>query len=149
MNHFNPDYRQLTDHIEAAELAYSTAEAHGILVGMLCGGSSNWQRVLLEDAAPDAIATRECISELEKLFLFTAEELRSGQIPLQLMLPDEHASIAQRAAAIRDWSQGFLFGFGLGGQQESQLMNGDIGEALRDFTEIARMNIEDFGELQE
>jgi len=149
MNDFAPNYEQLSDHIEAARLAYSAAEIHGILSGMLCSGSAYWQRVLLEDADPRLDPTQDCISELENLYLFTAEEFRSGQIPLTLLLPDEQASIAQRATAIRDWSQGFLFGFGLGGEQKPQQLSGDIGEALRDFTEIARMNIEDFGELQE
>jgi uncharacterized protein YgfB (UPF0149 family) len=149
MNDFAPNYEQLGDSIEAARLAYSAAEIHGILSGMLCSGSAHWQRVLLEDVDTGNEDTQECVSELEKLFLFTAEELRSGQIPLTLMLPDEQASIAQRATAIRDWSQGFLFGFGLGGERQPHQMQGDIGEALRDFTEIARMNIEDFGELQE
>ncbi|WP_456379730.1 UPF0149 family protein [Thiolapillus sp.] len=149
MNDFTPDYAHLADHIEAARLAYSAPEIHGILTGMLCGRSGNWQQILLEETDPDDPLVQECASGLENLLLFTAQELRSGQIPLYLMLPDEQASIAQRAAAIRDWAQGFLFGFGLGGEQQPQLLNSDAGEALGDFAEIARMNAEDFGELQE
>lgn len=149
MNDFTPDYRQLTDCIEAARLEYSAAETHGTLAGMLCGRTGNWQQVLLAETDPADPQVQECASRLENLLLFTAEELHSGQIPLQLMLPDEQASAAERASAIRDWSQGFLFGFGLAGEQKQQLLNGDAGEALQDFAEIARMNVENFGQLQD
>ncbi len=149
MNDFTPDYAQLADHIEAARLAYSAAEIHGALTGMLCGRTGNWRQILLEETDLDDPQVQECISGLENLLLFTAKELRSGQVPLCLMLPDEQASISQRAAAIRDWVQGFLFGFGLGGEQKQQLLDSSTGEALGDFAEIARMNVEDFGELQE
>lgn len=149
MNDFTPDYRQLADCIEAARLEYSAAEIHGILAGMLCGRTGSWQQILLAETDPADPQVQECASRLENLLLFTAEELRSGQIPLQLMLPDEQASVTERAGAIRDWSQGFLFGFGLAGEQKQQLLNSDAGEALQDFTEIARMNVENFGKLQE
>ena len=92
---------------------------------------------------------QDCATEVENLLLFSAEELRSGNIPLQLMLPGEDAPVAERATAIRDWSQGFLFGFGLAGEQKQQLLNSDAGEALQDFAEIARMNVQNFGELKE
>ncbi|WP_456415802.1 UPF0149 family protein [Thiolapillus sp.] len=149
MNDSTPDYRRLTDHIEAAGLEYSAAETHGILNGMLCGKCGNWQQILLEETDPADPQVQECAAELEGLLLFTAEELRAGRFPLQLMLPGEQASIAERATAIRDWAQGFLYGFGLAGEQKQQLLNSNAGEALQDFAEIARMNVEDFGELQE
>lgn len=149
MNDFIPDYRNLADSIEAAGLAYAAAEVHGILTGMLCGRVSDWQQVLLSDVNPEDPQVQVCTTDIENLLLFTAEELRCGHIPLHLMLPDEQASIAERAAALRDWSEGYLFGFGLGGKQKQQLMDSDAGEALGDFSEIVRMNVEDFGELQE
>jgi len=149
MNSFEPDYEQLANCIENADLAYSAAEIHGILSGMLCGRNLHWQQVLLEDVDANSIAAQECISELENLFLFTTRELHSGQTPIRLMLPDEQSSVAQRAAAIRDWSQGFLFGFGLSGERKRNLLEAEVGEALQDFTEIARMNLDDFRELQE
>lgn len=149
MNEFNPDYRQLTDHVEAARLGYSAAEIHGILAGMLCGRAANWQQILFEEVDPEDAQVQDCTTEVENLLLFSAEELRSGNIPLQLMLPEEDAPVAERATAIRDWSQGFLFGFGLAGEQKQQLLNSDAGEALQDFAEIARMNVQNFGELKE
>lgn len=149
MDDFTPDYRQLAAQVEKAALPFTIAETHGILTGMLCGRTPGWQQVLLEEADRDDAQAQECISDLEQLLLFTARELRSGTIPLHLMLPDEQASLAERATALRDWSQGFLFGFGLAGEQKKQLLNSDAGEALNDFAEISRMNVEDFGELQE
>lgn len=149
MNDFTPDYRHLADQIDSAGLDYSAAEIHGILAGMLCGRAANWQQILFEEVDPEDAWVQSCAEEVENLLLFTAEELRSGNIPLQLMLPEEDAPVAERAAAIRDWSQGFLFGFGLAGEQKQQLLDSDADEALQDFTEIARMNVEDFGERRE
>ncbi len=151
MNDFTPEYRHLADQIEAAGLDYTAAEIHGILAGMLCGRAANWRQVLMEETDPEDPQVQHCAADIENLLLFTAEELHSGTIPLRLMLPEEDASVAERAAAIRDWSQCFLFlfGFGLAGEQEQQLLNSDAGEVLQDFSEISRMNVEDFGELQE
>ncbi|WP_456405430.1 UPF0149 family protein [Thiolapillus sp.] len=149
MNDFTPDYRYFADCVEAAGLDYSAAEVHGILAGMLCGRVADWRKMLLEETNPEDPQVQTCTTAIENLLLFSAEELRNGQIPLHLMLPDEQSSIAERASAIRDWSQGFLFGFGLAGEQKQNLLNSDAGEALQDFAEIARMNLEDFGEHQE
>jgi uncharacterized protein YgfB (UPF0149 family) len=149
MNEYTPDYQTLWDKIGAADLAYSPAETHGILTGMLCARTGNWREVLRDQLDEENPDVRECLDELDKLWLHTATELHDGQMPLSLMLPGENAPVNERALALRDWAQGFLYGFGLGGEQQQNLMSSDAGEALRDFSEISRMDVETFGDHEE
>ena len=149
MNAYNPDYQTLWDRLGAAGLSYSPAETHGILTGMLCAKARNWRQVLCDPMDEESPEAQECLEELENLWMHTATELRDGQMPLTLMLPGEDAPIKERALALRDWAQGFLYGFGLGGEQQQDLLNSDAGEALRDFSEIARMDVEEFGDHDE
>lgn len=149
MNAYNPDYQTLWDRLGAAGLPYSPAETHGILTGMLCAKARNWRQVLCDPMHEESPEAQECLEELENLWMHTATELRDGQMPLTLMLPGEEAPIKERALALRDWAQGFLYGFGLGGEQQQDLLNSDAGEALRDFSEIARMDVEEFGDHDE
>ncbi|BAO43088.1 UPF0149 family protein [Thiolapillus brandeum] len=149
MNAYNPDYQTLWDRLGAAGLAYSPAETHGILTGMLCTRNRNWRQVLCDPMDEESPEVHACLEELENLWIHTATELRDGQMPLTLMLPGEDAPINERALALRDWAQGFLYGFGLGGEQQQDLLNSDAGEALRDFSEIARMDVEEFGDHDE
>ncbi|WP_457673690.1 UPF0149 family protein [Thiolapillus sp.] len=149
MNDYTPEYQTLWDRIGGAGLAWSPAETHGILTGMLCARADNWRDILCDQLDRENPDVQDCEEELDKLWLHTATELRDGQMPLTLMLPGEAAPIKERALALRDWAQGFLYGFGLGGEQRQELMSSDAGEALRDFSEISRMDVEEFGDHEE
>ena len=146
---YEPDYQQLQQHLESVAAEYSAAEAHGVQTGMLCGRLSNWQEIILDEQNQADTEVRNTMAELDALWLLTAEQLRTGQIPLTLMLPDEDNSIIDRAAALRDWAQGFLYGFGLAGVQKKDLMSSDAGEALQDFAQISQLDLEEFGDQQE
>jgi len=149
MNEYTPNYQTLRDRTGAAGLAYSAAETHGILTGMLCARTGNWREAVCDQLDVETADARECLEELDNLWLHTATELRDGRMPLTLMLPAETMPVNERALALRDWAQGFLYGFGLGGEQQQELMNSDAGEALRDFSEIARMDLEIFADDEE
>jgi uncharacterized protein YgfB (UPF0149 family) len=149
MNDYSPDYQTLWDHLGAAGLSYSPAEIHGMLAGMLCAKTKGWRKLLCDQLDEDSPEGQQCLEELDKLWIHSATELHDGQMPLTLMLPGENAPVNERALALRDWAQGFLYGFGLGGEQQPSLMHSDAGEALRDFSEIARMDAEEFGDHEE
>lgn len=149
MDEYTPNYQTLWDKIGAANLAYPPAETHGILTGMLCARVSNWREILCEQLDAEIPDVQDCLDELDRLWLHTAGELRDGLMPLSLMLPGETAPVNERTLALRDWTQGFLYGFGLGGEQRQNFMNSDAGEALRDFSEISRMDVAAFGDHEE
>jgi uncharacterized protein YgfB (UPF0149 family) len=54
------------------------------------------------------------------------------QMHLSLLLPENIAVDPARLAALRDWCQGFLFGFGLGGEAAAARLSAQGRELLRD-----------------
>ena len=45
--------------------------------------------------------------------------LRGDEMEFELLLPDDDAPLEQRATALSQWCQGFLYGFGTGGSRAS------------------------------
>jgi uncharacterized protein YgfB (UPF0149 family) len=67
--------------------------------------------------------------------------MRDLNFGLQLFLPPAGLEGYDTAAALRDWAQGFLYGFGLAGKASaSQRLSAEGQEALRDFYEIGHMD---------
>ena len=137
-------HARLDAQLRDAGLPYSAAEAHGILCGLTCAGVANWQEALLDEAAPP-----ELVEHLQAHFDQCQAELEARRMPVELLLPDDEQPVAVRATALRDWCQGFLYGFGLGGRLPEGFEQSEAGEALRDFGEIARMDLGDFGDDQQ
>ncbi len=149
MSAFRPDHARLEKLLGAAGAEQSAAEAHGMLCGMQCAGLDDWRPALLEDADENDLLAREAADELQALWELLERELDEHRMPLQLLLPADDRPVVERATALRDWAQGFLYGFGLGGAQKPELLRGQAGEALRDFSEIARMDLSEFGQAEE
>lgn len=145
MTRFNMDHAEMERLLQSAGVEQSAAEVHGMLYGMICAGVPDWQAKLLSDNEPEP----SIVDQLTRLQEATAGELQQRQMPLHLLLPEDERPAQERATAVRDWVQGFLYGFGLGGQQPQSLLESDAGEALRDFSEIARMDLEEFNEEQQ
>jgi uncharacterized protein len=54
------------------------------------------------------------------------------------MLPDDEQPLNGRANALALWCTGFLYGLGAGQISDLEGLVGDVGEIVRDFTEISR-----------
>ena len=80
------------------------------------------------------------ISEIvfDSLFNQTCQQLLEPEFALNLLLPDDQAPINDRGAALINWVQGFMLGFGLH-QQDLMQCSDDVKEALEDFSDISRM----------
>ena len=59
-----------------------------------------------------------------------------------LLLPEDAQSIDERATALAQWCQGFLYGLGSGAVQDAGSLPGDVGEIVRDLTEISRVGVD-------
>jgi uncharacterized protein YgfB (UPF0149 family) len=77
---------------------------------------------------------------LESLFEDSLEAWNDSQLSLELLLPDDEASLKDRAEALVAWCQGFLYGLGLTGTSLDQL-SGEAREGLNDLGEITRLNL--------
>jgi uncharacterized protein YgfB (UPF0149 family) len=137
-----PSYRRIQQLADGSENRSSAAEIHGILAGMLCANirltCEQWLLVLF-DKEPGSLngANREL---LRRLFEATRKELDAPDLALELLLPDEGSGLAERARALGEWCQGFLFGLGQGGGQRD--WSGESYEVLQDFVEISRIEPE-------
>lgn len=141
-----PAYPRLARQLAGADVDASPAEAHGIAVGLLCAGAADsyalWERELLEGGGEGNVLTEECRRSLHSLHDATVAELDDGEMGLVLLLPDDDRPLAERADALRDWCAGFLYGLGIAGISPDRTLSDEGREALRDFTELTRLDAE-------
>ena len=153
MNENYPSYKEMTRQFENAGLNISVAEVHGLVCGLLCGNAPDmeqlWRETIFEDQDVTQEALAESLERVKQMIDRAERQFSARDSVLDLMLPEETQPVAVRAAALRDWVQGFLYGFGLAGKQPESLFSEDAGEAIRDFGEISRMDTSEFDEGDE
>jgi len=123
------------------DAAVQAAEAHGVLAGMMCAageaGLAEWWSHIREDesqvAAPGPV--RELHAE-------TVASLADVTGTFDLMLPDDEESLEERAEALHDWCQGFLYGYGVAGGRDPGQLPEEAAEVLRDIGQFAQTNFD-------
>lgn len=118
------------------------AEAHGTLVGSLCASScslGDW----LAEILPDGRANDSAADSLREVFESTSGALVDGAMAFAPLLPTDDAPIGDRALALGEWCQGFLYGLGSGvAVPDASKLPGETAEVLRDMTEITRVDVD-------
>ncbi len=130
--------RVLTDERALAD----AAEAHGTLAGALCAGGGYRFEDWLHEILPEGRAQPLGAATLRELYTETAGSLRAPDMEFDLLLPEEAQAIDARATALAQWCQGFLYGLGSGAVQDAGSLPGDVGEIVRDLTEISRVGVD-------
>jgi len=126
--------------LAAAGQSISPAELHGLLLGRTCAGAGfeaePWLGAAAEllDSAPDE-RLRQALTGLQAM---VRSELEGGELSLVLLLPDDESPLAERTAALGQWCQGFLAGFGLTARQGA--LSAEASEVLQDLAAIARID---------
>lgn len=126
------------------------AESHGCLCGALCVWAEYTMDQWLEEIVPEE-ASGELAPEreaLKVLFEDTVKALRGDAMEFQPLLPSDETGLQERANALSQWCQGFLYGFGTGAPPDSEEMPANIDEILRDLTQIGRATV-DLAEVEE
>lgn len=147
------DYYELDAELKRVDAVASTAEAHGIMAGQLCGGLKldglMWLRQFLigvgvkREPAEDQ---RQWFYEFHRL---SSEQLQSIEMDFVPLLPDDSEPVPARLDAIGDWASGFLAGFGTSGNDfTDSKIPPDLQSALRDLTEISKIDIDVDDELE-
>jgi uncharacterized protein YgfB (UPF0149 family) len=139
-------YARLARQLAAAEVDATPAEVHGTVAGLLCAGvPDSFERSegeLLEEAVEGNVLAEECRRSLRALHDATAAALDDPDMGLSLLLPDDDRPLAERAGALRDWCEGFLYGLGIAGISTEQGLSAEGREALRDIAELTRLDAE-------
>ncbi len=119
------------------------AESHGCLCGALCITTQysldRWLDEIIPEEEERAQADRQALG---LLFADTLQALRGGEMDFELLLPDDETPLESRAAALSQWCQGFLYGFGIGQPSKLAQLPATVDEVLRDLTHIGRATVE-------
>ena len=75
---------------------------------------------------------------IERVFTATATSFGEQGMEFEPLLPDDEEPLNGRANALALWCTGFLYGLGTGQISDLEGLNGEVGEIVRDFTEISR-----------
>lgn len=117
----------------------SPAELHGLLLGRSCAGSGfeagSWlvdATELLGSEPPENV--RQALIGLQEM---VRGELTGDDVTVVLLLPSDEAPLAERAAALGQWCQGFLGGFGL--TSGDTALSAEAMEVLQDLSAIAQV----------
>ena len=137
-------FKDFEDVLGGAGSLADAAEAHGSLCGALCSMSPYKMQDWVNEILPDGAAlSEESAAMLERVFTATATSFGEQGMEFEPLLPDDDSPLNGRANALALWCTGFLYGLGTGHISDLEALNGDVGEIVRDFTEISRATGDD------
>ena len=137
-------FKDFEDVLATAGSLADAAEAHGSLCGALCSMSPYKMQDWVNEILPDGAAlSDEAAAMIEKVFTATATSFGEQGMEFEPLLPDDEQPLNGRANALALWCTGFLYGLGTGHISDLEALNGDVGEIVRDFTEISRATGDD------
>jgi uncharacterized protein len=137
-------FKDFEDVLAAAGSLADAAEAHGSLCGALCSMSPYKMQDWVNEILPDGAAlSDESAAMLERVFTATATSFGEQGMEFEPLLPDDEQPLNGRANALALWCTGFLYGLGTGQIADLGALRGDVGEIVRDFTEISRASGDD------
>ncbi len=137
-------FKDFEDVLATAGSLADAAEAHGSLCGALCSMSPYKMQDWVNEILPDGAAlSEESAAMIERVFSATATSFGEQGMEFEPLLPDDEQPLNGRANALALWCTGFLYGLGTGHISDLEALSGDVGEIVRDFTEISRATGDD------
>jgi uncharacterized protein len=137
-------FKDFEDVLATAGSLADAAEAHGSLCGALCSMSPYKMQDWVNEILPDGAAlSDESSAMIERVFTATATSFGEQGMEFEPLLPDDEQPLNGRANALALWCTGFLYGLGTGHISDLEALSGDVGEIVRDFTEISRATGDD------
>ncbi|MBV6424443.1 MAG: hypothetical protein NAOJABEB_02254 [Steroidobacteraceae bacterium] len=137
-----PGYAELQRILGDAQGLTDAAEAHGTLTGALCAAGSyrldDWLGEILPDGRVDTMTRESC----RACFDATAQSLGGVDMDFEVLLPGDEQPIDARATALGQWCQGFLYGLGTSAIDDVTRLPGEVGEIVRDLSEITRIGVD-------
>lgn len=142
------DYSEIQQALHGAHALAQAAEAHGTLAGGLCATVAYRFEDWLAEILPEGQAGPHATEALRELFESTAGALSAAQMEFNPLLPEDAEPIDARATALGLWCQGFLYGLGASPINDATQLPGDLGEIVRDLTEITRVGVDSAESLE-
>lgn len=136
-------FAEVSAALERAASPMGAAGGHGFLTGLLCvmpaASRDQWQAELLADAEPGDLLAADCGELLEDLAVATRGRLASPELGFSPLLPAEARPLAERARALAEWCDGFLYGIGFAGYDTAAARSEEEREFVADLGEITRL----------
>jgi uncharacterized protein len=136
------DYTEIQRVLTEERSLADAAEAHGTLAGCLCAAVGYRFEDWLLEILPEGHADPLSKETLRGLYVDTAGSLEGREMEFELLLPVDEEPIDARTAALAQWCQGFLYGLGTSVVQDESGLPGDLGEIVRDLTEITHVAVD-------
>lgn len=140
------NYEHVERQLASADVELSGAEVHGILCGLLCSGHEDaqvcWSGELLSGQDEGDLLLTECRNTLDQMYRETSIAIDGPGLGFTVFLPDDEKPVQQRGQAVSNWCQGFLYGVGLSGIDPEAQLSEETREALNDFSEISRLDVD-------
>jgi uncharacterized protein YgfB (UPF0149 family) len=143
-----PSLQEIALESQSAGLATDPSELHGGLCGWLAGGGRNAPDWIAAVMADESLAPETPGGALSRMRAATAAQFADRDFDLQLLLPDDDASLAQRSGALFAWCRGFLGGFGLAAGRAPPLSD-EGRESLGDLARFAAATAQDDGDQED
>ena len=123
------------------------AELHGYAAGFVSVGG----RISADAWLKHCIDLLDCETPgpeqseaLYAVYSAALDGMESGEMSLDLLLPDDEFDLDQRIASLGQWCQGYLTGFAMAGKQKSvdkqNAYSADLTEAISDIAAIAQVS---------
>ena len=134
--------------LAAAGSLADAAEAHGSLCGALCSMSPYKMQDWVNEILPDGAAlSDESAAMIERVFAATATSFGEQGMEFEPLLPDDEQPLNGRAQCACIMVHGLsVWPRYRAISRTSKRSNGDVGEIVRDFTEISRATGDDADE---
>jgi hypothetical protein len=129
--------RSLADSHALAE----PAEAHGTLAGALCAQVPYRLEDWLAEILPEGRRS-DADPVLQAVYDWTVAALAGRDMDFELVIPEDDRPIRERTQALTLWCTGFLYGLGSNGAADPQRLPGELGEIVRDLTEITHADVD-------
>jgi len=143
--HF-PEYQPFVDIISPLALPISASELHGVMCGYLCASASSqaegYLRALLVNEQKNEAMQRTATLAIYGLFHYSQQQINTMDFAFQMLLPDEHEPLIERARAFSEWCQGFTEGLTMSEISYDQLLEEESREALQHMVEFAELDCE-------
>ena len=141
-------YDELNRQLIQNKIGITAAELHGFLSGLLAGGNydESW-KVLAQDMLNDGQKIADPLNkEIEKLYHLTKQQLIDENFEFQLLLSEQ--DLFTQIDDLVGWVNHFLLGIGLV-QPKLNRVKGDVGEAIYDLRQIAKLGYDEDEDQQE
>lgn len=151
----NDLFQPLAEALGHAGVRHSPSELHGVICGLLSTGIETEAPELLGVLASHVDLTGSWPARAADLLVSLRDQAVSAfdgdGLDLALLLPDDDEELALRVAALGQWCEGFLTGFGTGsaGVKDAELAPA-LQEAIADLAAVSQVDApDDDGEEEE